>query len=220
MPIHLLTGNDPEQNLAEEQRLFNESRNDPRPRCLFYVNGPCVVMGRNNLEDQWANADLLEQDGIPLIRRFSGGGTVYVDLNVLNYSFIVPRANLDQLAAGIGPTTLANKYIAVFIEILLRALSRLGEGFTASRLSDISLNGRKVSGNAQRIGRRAVLHHGTLMLRSPLEAIERYLPVPPDRPDVSHADFITGLREQGLGHSMDELKQWLAAEFGRSLSGA
>ena len=75
----------------------------------------------------------------------------------------------------------------------------------------------RLPGLGPRSARRAVLHHGTLMLRCPLAAIERYLPVPPDRPGVAHADFITGLSEEGYPADMQQLQAWLAAEFGRRL---
>ncbi|MCB1218685.1 hypothetical protein KDL44_14975, partial [bacterium] len=144
--------------------------------------------------------------------------TVYHDTDNLNYSFIVPRARLNALCGLAGEGALSTSaYIDFFRGLVISALAAHGGRWTATGTSDISLNGRKVSGNAQRIARRAVLHHGTLMLRCPLAAIERYLPVPPDRPGVAHADFITGLSEEGYPADMQQLQAWLAAEFGRRL---
>lgn len=219
--LHEGPGREITANLDYEKQLLELCSQQQQAACLFYVNDPCIVLGRSNPEEQWVDAGSAGEDGIPVVRRISGGGTVYHDNDNLNYSFIIPRAQLNELCGLAGEGAMSTSaYIDFFRGVVIRALQSHGGDWTATGTSDISLNGRKVSGNAQRIGRRAVLHHGTLMLRCPLAAIERYLPVPPDRPDVSHADFITGLREQGLGHSMDELKQWLAAEFGRSLSGA
>ena len=209
----VLPGSDPEANRAEELRLFEAARSTPAPLCLFYCNSPCVVVGRNNRLEQWVDVAACEHDAIPVLRRFSGGGAVFHNQDVLTYSFIAPRLQVDQLARQIGPTMLANKYIALFIGLLVRALGRVAPGFEPARTSDVNLNGLKVSGNAQRIASQLVLHHGTLMLRCPLSQIERYLPIPPDRPGVSHADFITGLSEQGVEASQAELREALAAEF-------
>jgi lipoate-protein ligase A len=209
----MLSGHDPQANLDEERRLFEAARREPAPLCLFYVNNPCIIMGRNNVLEQWVNQQAADADGVPVLRRFSGGGAVYHDLDVLNYSFIVPRVDLERQAGRIESTSLANKYIALFIGLLVRALTRLAPGFTAARLSDVNLNGRKVSGNAQRIAKEVVLHHGTLLTRCPLAEIERYLPLPPDRPGISHADFVTGLAEEGLATSVDRLRKTIYAEF-------
>lgn len=216
--LHLGPGRDVVANLEFEQRLFEHCSDTGRPACLFYVNNPCIVLGRSNQPSEWVRQELAEAEGIPVVKRFSGGGTVYHDNDNLNYSFIVPRSKLNELCGLAGEGALNTKvYIDFFRGLVIRALSIGGSGFCASGTSDISLNGLKISGNAERIGRRAVLHHGTLMLKCPLAAIERYLPQPPDRPSVSHADFITGLSEQGYTHGMDQLQEWLAQEFERSL---
>jgi lipoate-protein ligase A len=206
-------GYDPQANLAYEEALFHDARGWPRPLLLFYVNEPCVVLGRANPEGEWVNVAACAADGVPVLRRFSGGGTVYHDRDNLNYSFILPRKLLD--AAVLQPGVHA--YIAYFRQLIIRALSTASPGFTETGLSDISLKGHKVSGNAQRIASNIVLHHGTLMLRCPLDAIERYLPVPPNRPGVAHRGFVGGLHELGLQCSLDEVKQWISAEFRRTL---
>jgi lipoate-protein ligase A len=216
--LHEGPGRDVVANLEFEQRLFEACSESGRAACLFYVNDPCIVLGRSNLPGEWVRQDLAEAEGIPVVRRFSGGGTVYHDNDNLNYSFIVPRAILNELCGLPGEGTLSTTaYIDFFRSLVIRALSTGGSGFTATGTSDISLHGRKVSGNAERIGRRAVLHHGTLMFTCPLTAIERYLPLPPDRPELSHADFITGLSEQGYTHGMQQLREWLLREFQDSL---
>ena len=86
-------------NLAYEETLFNDARSWPRPLLLFYVNDPCVVLGRANATAQWVDAAACAVDGVPVLRRFSGGGTVYHDRDNLNYSFIVPRRWLDRTLA-------------------------------------------------------------------------------------------------------------------------
>jgi len=70
-----LPGHDAKTNLAREVELFAQCRKDPRVLPLFYTNDPCIVMGRSNPEDKWVDTDACRADGIPVLRRFSGGGT-------------------------------------------------------------------------------------------------------------------------------------------------
>jgi lipoate-protein ligase A len=220
-------GHDPAANLAYEEALFDSlrpGRNElqgqavpVRPTLLFYVNSPCVVLGRGNKDSEWVDHRACEADGIPVLRRFTGGGSVYHDLHNLNFSFILPRQLPEQARLGQpgGPATA--HFIEYFRSMALRALARIGPGFSASGVSDISLNGRKVSGSAMRLAGGLVLHHATLMLRCDLSAIERYLPIPPNRPGVKHSDFVTSLAEQGLEPGMEAAMAALEAEFAATL---
>ena len=207
-----LAGYDINAHLARELAVFNQARRQPASYALFYLSDPCIVLGSNNREDEWIYAATAQADGLPVIRRCSGGGTVYLDRDVLNYSFILPRERLEALSQpGIASATA--RYIDVCRSLVIRALAPLSDGFSATGISDISLHGLKISGNAQRIASSVVLHHGTLMLRCPLEAIERYLPIPPNRLGVSHRGFLTGLREQGLDCTSGELIAAISREF-------
>ncbi len=219
--LHDGPGREITANLDYEKQLLDQCAMEQKAACLFYVNEPCIVLGRSNLPGEWVNTAQAEADGIPVVRRISGGGTVYHDTDNLNYSFILPRAQLNALCGLAGEGALSTAaYIDFFRGLVIRALAPHGGSWTATGTSDISLNGRKVSGNAQRIARLAVLHHGTLMLRCPLAAIERYLPLPPDRPQLLHADFVTGLSEQGFEADMEQIRSWLTAEFARCIQAA
>lgn len=218
MPVEIqwLAGYDARAHLAEERRLFQQTREDRRCRCLFYVCDPCLVLGSNNAESEWVYAAAARADGVELLRRFSGGGAVYLDRDVLNYSFIMPRDGLEAACqrAGLGAEPTTRRYIGLCRRIVATALEReLGAGFSLTGISDISLNGRKLSGNAQRIAADTVLHHGTLLVRCPLAAIERYLPIPPNRPGIGHPEFVTGLTEEGLECTSEDLAGWIGAEF-------
>lgn len=211
-------GHDPAANLSYEESLFNALRDDPRPICLFYVNDPCVVAGSNNRLEEWVNMEAARANAIPVLRRFTGGGTVYHDRHTLNFSFIAPKNLIGGPEEHEGTVAGPSRYIAFFRGIVIRALKRGGDGYAQTRKNDISLNGRKVSGGAQRIARSIVLHHGTLLRRCPIEAIERYLPLPPDRRDMAHRDFLTGLYEEGREHAEETLREWIASEFAVALA--
>jgi lipoate---protein ligase len=213
LSLHYLGGRDPQAHLAAEERLFEALRAEPAPHAMFYINAPCVILGRSNEAAVWANGAHAVADGVPVLRRFSGGGAVYQDERVLNYSFLLPKS----LIVGRGVNASPQGYIDLFRSMVIGALAPLGGAWTAGGISDILLNGRKVSGNAQRLSSTLVLHHGTLLLECPLAEIERYLPVPPNRPGVAHRGFVTGLREEGLALSpalaclmlVQRLRSWL-----------
>lgn len=212
-------GQDPAANLAYEEALFEAHKAERRATLLFYVNAPCVVLGRGNREAEWVNSAACAADAVPILRRFSGGGAVYHDEHNLNYSLSLPKQILEALAPARPGQTLTQRYIDFFRGLLLEALLPLSPGFSATGLSDLSLNGRKVSGNAERITASRVLHHGTLMLRCPLAAIERYLPIPPNRPGVSHSGFLTGLEAEGLAAGLEEIEARIEAACWRRLAG-
>ncbi len=213
-------GWNPHWQLRCEERQLRRVRDEQHPCCLFYRSDLCVVLGRNNRPEQWVHTRAAAADGVPVLRRTSGGGAVVLTRDVLSYSFAVPRSQLEAScrAAGLGELPATTRYIDFFRGVVIRALRAAGGSCTATGTSDISLNGRKISGNAQRISARAVLHHGTLMLRCPLAEIQRYLPLPPNRADVEHRDFLTGLREEGLACTPRQLESWLAAELDSSLA--
>lgn len=213
-------GNDPQQQLEFEEQLFRQVQTSQQPACLFYSSEPCIVLGRNNRAEEWVHTAHAAADDLPVLRRITGGGAVFLNRDVLNFSFTVPRSQLEAgcRAGGQMNGPMSARYIAFFRQLIICALQRGGGEFTASGTSDISLNGRKISGNAQRISARAALHHGTLLLRCPLAQFERYLLIPPDRPGVPHRQFVSGLAEQGYSQSPAQLQDWLAAELAFALA--
>ena len=91
------------------------------------------------------------------------------------------------------------------ILLALSGLALAGLELGMSGLSDLNLHGRKVSGNAAKLLRRGVLFHGTILMRADYEAMERFLPIPPDRPGVSHRQFVTSLEQEGISLTAEEL---------------
>jgi lipoate-protein ligase A len=83
----------PHANLALEEWLLRELTPTGRPALLLWRNAPSVILGRT--QNPWLEADLaaLRRRGVPLVRRRSGGGTVYHDLGNLNCTFLGARAD-------------------------------------------------------------------------------------------------------------------------------
>src|SRR5699024_4482904 len=80
---------DPRINLAIEHYLLKELKAD-EPILLFYINEPCIIIGRNQNTIEEINKEYVEANGIHVVRRLSGGGAVYQDLGNLSFSFIMP----------------------------------------------------------------------------------------------------------------------------------
>ena len=152
---------DPYINLALEDFFFRNSLSEDCPNILFlYQNTPCVVIGRAQNPWEEANLDYNKKNNIHIIRRQSGGGTVFHDLGNLNYSFIA-----------------LNNYYLVdqHLRIITQALNKLEiEAFTNKR-NDILINiddsEKKISGSAFRKAKDRSFHHATLLVKSDIDQL-------------------------------------------------
>jgi lipoate-protein ligase A len=125
-------------------------------------------------------------DGVPIVRRSSGGGTVLLGPGCLLYSLVLSYQRDPSL------TDIQGSYRYIFDRIA----AALGLGDPAGT-SDLAVLGRKFSGNAQQRKRHHLLHHGTLLYAFDLDCVARYLRPPPRQPEYragrSHADFLCNL---------------------------
>ncbi|GGF15854.1 lipoate-protein ligase LplJ [Halobacillus andaensis] len=150
--------NDPRINLAiEEYALKNLDINETY--LLFYINEPSIIIGKNQNTVEEINTNYVEENGIHVVRRLSGGGAVYHDLGNLNFSFIT-KDDGDSFHD-----------FAKFTEPVTQALNKLGVQAELSGRNDIVVDGRKISGNAQFSTRGRMFSHGTLMLDSEIENV-------------------------------------------------
>ena len=121
---------------------------------LLWQNDNTIVVGQNQNTEAEINRAFVEEHHINVVRRSTGGGAVYHDLGNLNYSFITDAGELQELAM--------QRFTAPVVE----ALKGLGLNAEASGRNDILVEGRKVSGTAQRVSHGRILHHGTLLFDS------------------------------------------------------
>lgn len=155
---------DPRINLAIEEYVLNEfGENDTY--LLFYINEPSIIIGRNQNTVEEINTDYVEEKGIHVVRRLSGGGAVYHDLGNLNFSFITKDDGESF------------HNFAKFTEPVVSALQKLGVPAELQGRNDLVANGRKVSGNAQFSTKGRMFSHGTLMYDSEIEEVVRSLRV-------------------------------------------
>ncbi|WP_163529678.1 lipoate--protein ligase [Halobacillus ihumii] len=155
---HDTKSNDPRINLAVEEYALKNLDID-ETYLLFYVNEPSIIIGKNQNTVEEINTNYVEENGIQVVRRLSGGGAVYHDLGNLSFSFIT-KDDGDSFHD-----------FAKFTEPVTQALNNLGVEAVLSGRNDIVVNGRKISGNAQFTTKGRMFSHGTLMLDSEIENV-------------------------------------------------
>ena len=158
---------DPDYNLALEEYLLTSGRSGDI--LMLWQNYNTVVIGLNQNAEEEIDRSYVEEHGINVVRRKTGGGAVYHDLGNLNYSFISDLGDAAQLS------------IRRFTEPVCRALKSFGVDAETSGRNDIVIDGRKVSGVAQRISGDRILHHGTLLFCSDLGEVSRVLKADPEK---------------------------------------
>jgi len=160
--IHNNEVTDPAINLALEEFCFRNL--DPASEyLLFYINRPSIIIGRHQNPFQECNQDLVRRRDIHLVRRISGGGTVYHDPGNLNFSFITDftKEKLD--------------YFKTLLKPLLNTLQHLGVPAELTDKNNILVKGKKISGNSQHTNMRRMLSHGTLLFDSDLVVLQNAL---------------------------------------------
>ncbi|NLU36442.1 MAG: lipoate--protein ligase [Clostridiales bacterium] len=155
-------------NLALEEYVFYNF--DPNEEyVILWQNEPSVIIGRNQNTIEEINAKFIKEHNINVVRRMSGGGAVYHDLGNLNYTFIV---NSDK-------DVISN--FKKFTEPIVSALAKLGVKAEFSGRNDITIDGKKFSGNAQHYANNRLLHHGTILFNSDLAVVQEALNVKIDK---------------------------------------
>lgn len=159
---------DPYFNLALEQHVFDRL---DRSRAYFMLwrNDNAIIVGKHQNTIEEINAAFVAERGIRVARRLSGGGAVYHDLGNLNFTFIREAGDSGQLD------------FKLFCEPVAKALQVLGVRAEINGRNDITIGGRKFSGNSQYIKQGRVMHHGTIMFDSDLEVVSQALRVSGDK---------------------------------------
>ncbi len=152
---------EPAYNLAFEEWVFETLRDDDY--VLFWRNDNAIIVGRNQNTVSEINAQYVEEHGIHVIRRETGGGAVYHDLGNLNFSIISDAQDLRELD------------FSLFTLPVMRALEKLGINATLTGRNDLTIDNMKFSGIAQRQKKGRVLNHGTLLFDSNLSVLSACL---------------------------------------------
>lgn len=155
---------DPYFNIATDEYIFKHIRED----CfMLWRNDNAIIIGKHQNTLSEINVDYVKEHDIKVVRRLSGGGAVYHDLGNLNFSFT--RTGKD------GEMVDFRKYT----QPLLDVLQGLGVDARFEGRNDLTIDGRKFSGNAEHIFKNKILHHGTLLFSSEMRNVSEALKINP-----------------------------------------
>ena len=149
---------DPYYNLAAEEYLLKTAQVDT---FMTWRNEPSVIIGKHQNALKEIDQSYIEKNNLPVIRRISGGGTVYHDPGNVNFTFIFTnrKENLIDFIEFTRPVILF--------------LQNLGLDASFSGKNNITIEGLKVSGNSAHLYKNKVLYHGTLLFDSDLDILDR-----------------------------------------------
>jgi lipoate-protein ligase A len=161
--------------LSVDERLFREVEDGAGEESLRFWECPhaAVILGHRARQHEQVHEDACRMDGVPIVYRISGGGGVVIGPGCLSYSMVLSLEARPQLR------DVAESYREI-LGAMMRALDI--EGLACEGQSDLAIRGRKILGSAERLGRRALLHHGTWLYDFDLDLIARYVKEPARRP--------------------------------------
>ena len=151
----------PYYNMAFDEYCL-ESLPIDEPVFFLWQNRPAVIVGYNQEVNTEVNLDYLKEKGIDLVRRVTGGGAVYHDLENLNYTIVGRSEDLER-------------DYPEYAALMMKALQTLGVPATLSGRNDILVEGKKVSGFAKRVCKDRLMVHGTLMYNVDVDVLTHVL---------------------------------------------
>ena len=158
------THTNPYYNMAFDEFCL-ESLNIDEPVFFLWQNRPSVIIGLNQEVNTEVNLDYLQKNDIALVRRVSGGGAVYHDFGIMNYTIVGRSEDLER-------------DYPEYAGMMMKALQKLGIPATLSGRNDILVDGKKVSGFAKRVSKDRLMVHGTLMYNVDLDTLTEALNPP------------------------------------------
>ncbi len=150
------TSTDPFYNHAIEEYIMD---NFTEEAFILWQNRPSILIGRNQNTASEINQEFVRNHGIDVVRRLSGGGTVFCDLGNFNFTFITNKGSEKES-------------FETFARPVIEALKSLGVQADFSGRNDITIEGKKISGNAQYHHGNRLLHHGTLLFNGDLSSLK------------------------------------------------
>jgi lipoate-protein ligase A len=201
---------DPAQNLACDEALLLEAEAGGEETLRFWEpQSPFVVLGHASRAEDEISLEACRAAGVPVLRRPSGGAAVLQAPGCLNYTL-----TLNIAARGLGEVAAANAYA---MERSRRALEPLvGAPVAIEGFTDLTLAGRKFSGNAQYRKKHALLFHGSFLLDCDIPLIEKLLLSPPRQPDYRrrrpHGEFLMNVHLSAAAVKAALREAWNAVE--------
>lgn len=164
MLYFISSSHQPAFNLATEEYLLKNYQDD---FFFLYSNSPALIVGKHQNTLAEINLEKTEQEKIPVVRRLSGGGTVFHDEGNLNYCFIKKGEK--------GKLVDFQKYS----QPIINTLQKLSVDAKFEGKSDLTIDGKKFSGNASHVYKNKIMQHGTMLFSSDLKRLNQLLKVNP-----------------------------------------
>jgi lipoate-protein ligase A len=158
----------PFYNIALEAYAFRELR-DEDELFILWINEPTIVIGKHQNAIEEINKAYTDEHGIHVVRRLSGGGAVYHDLNNLNYTIISNKAEEGAFD------------FKTFSQPVIETLADLGVTATFTGRNDLEIDGKKFCGNAQAYYKGRMMHHGCLLFDVDMTVLSNALQVSKDK---------------------------------------
>lgn len=205
-------------NLAIEEAIFLAKicRKVP-PTVRFWRNRRAAVIGYSQKVEAEVNVKLCREEGVEIVRRFTGGGAVYHDLGNLNYSLALEADH--PVVRGLD----IRESYRVLTAGVVEGLKEFGIDLVFDPPSDLLAGRRKVSGNAQSRRKGTVFHHGTVLVNADLDLLAKALNGVSDESEkrkiTSNKWSVTNLEDE-IGRRVDiqEVRQALHRGFEKAFS--
>ncbi|HHW81803.1 MAG TPA: lipoate--protein ligase [Bacteroidales bacterium] len=174
----------PAFNLATEEFLMNHKQDN---WFYLYINAPSIIVGKHQNSLAEINVDYVKENGVIVIRRTTGGGAVFHDPGNLNFTFIMKEHS--------GETADFRKYTQPIIDVL----QAMDVDAKFEGRNDMTIEGKKFSGNAKAFYNGKILQHGTLLFNSTLPNLSQALKLNPlkyrDKAVKSISSRVTNISE-------------------------
>jgi lipoate-protein ligase A len=184
---------DPYFNIATDEFIFKHLQED----CfMLWRNDNAIIVGKHQNTQAEINADYVKEKGIKVVRRLSGGGAVYHDLGNLNFSFTRTGDSYEMVDF--------ERYTKPIIDVL----KSLGVAAKFEGRNDLTIEGKKFSGNAEHVVKNKILHHGTLLFSSQMTDVSGALKINP----LKYKDRSVKSVPKRVTNISDHLKQKISLE--------
>jgi len=185
---------DPFFNIATDEFIFKHLKED----CfMLWQNDNAIIVGKHQNTLAEINLDYVKEHDIKVVRRLSGGGAVYHDMGNLNFTFTRTSDRDDDLVDF-------RRYTKPIIDVL----QAMGVNAEFTGRNDITIDGKKFSGNAEHVFKNKVMHHGTLLFSSNMPDISGALKINP----LKYKDRAVKSVPKRVTNIQDHLKERITVE--------
>ncbi len=192
MACHDVTLSSVMEDLALDEAMLieaDEGRGPPLVR-FWEPRDYAVILGASCRLRNDVQVDACRADGVPILRRSSGGGTVVIGPGALNVSVILPAS----AAPGLSAVDAAQRHV---LDRIASSIARASRPVTVLGHGDLTIGDRKCGGSAQRRLKQWFMVHCSILYDFPIERIDRYLAMPARQPAYregrAHRDFLCNL---------------------------